>query len=208
MDGSTLQRPSKLRTCTFQSSFSPKVGWQTRERVRCRSKPSTPRCEQGAAWLGDSDLLRLKVGGRNDHGPLNMGPKLQLSLEDAVEMQLQARPPPRCRSRLPVHDSSKIWQHNRQMTVHPTLQALQKNNEPHADHGIEVLYRYTCVPAFYPSVLCSSRHPALTRRGLRALADSQTLIPLSARAISGELSTWGSSSGFGASFTRPIMRCC
>jgi hypothetical protein len=36
------------------------------------------------------EVLRMRVGGRNDHGPLNMGPKLQLSLEDAVGMQLQA----------------------------------------------------------------------------------------------------------------------
>ncbi len=147
MDGTALHQSCKLRACAFRSDFAGQVGWQTRVRARSRYTSFRPRCEQGAAWLGDSDLLRLKVAGRNDHGPLNMGPKLQLSLEDAVDMQLQVSP----RSvALTCHAGAFSVKYHlpQEMLIVPLrpAQALQKNNEPHADHGIEVLYRYACLP--------------------------------------------------------------
>ena len=129
------------------------------------------RCMSGAG-----DVLRMRVGGRNDHGPLNMGPRLQLSLEDAVDMQLQASrsyaTSAAClcealtRSPSPVRTPTLLEVAFSEAAS--SLQALQKNNEPHADHGIEVLYRYAFRPRRAPVEDCvkmrSKRRTHLLRR--------------------------------------------
>ena len=47
-----------------------------------------------------------------------------------------------------------------------SAQALQKNNEPHADHGIEVLYRYACLAHALTPDATTWQSGGLDRHGL------------------------------------------